>query len=41
MQINSASEEDYDKFLVECRGVGSMLGAIIKNPKAFLIKKTL
>jgi four helix bundle protein len=28
------NEKDYDKFLVECRGVGSMLGAVIKNPNS-------
>ena len=35
------NEQEYDEFIVECRGVGSMLGGIIKNAKAFLIKKTL
>lgn len=32
---------DYDKFIKECRGVGAMLGAMMKNPKPFLIQKKL
>jgi four helix bundle protein len=31
--------QDYKKFKEECRRIGSMLGAMIKNPEPFLLKK--
>jgi hypothetical protein len=38
MHCGYLSSEDHDRLTNQCREVGAMLGAMIKDPSSFLIK---